>query len=160
MRIKDWKLFEGYYQDSINRLNSIKKEIIDIEANYLAEVKNCLWDLIDDFGAEFIPLDEEDKDKDNPLCVDFEILITIDKLGSLLDTLVECNSKCETHIGKGIDLSWIGMVSKENYYYKLDKFCKLVDEQKSFIDKVEYIRNNIERYYMDDTKGINIIMTV
>jgi len=160
MKIKDWKLFEGYYQDSISKLNSLKKEMIDIEVNYLAEVKDCLWDLIDDFAAEYIPVDEGEEDESDPLCVDFEILITIDKLGDLLDALIECNSKCESHIGKSIKFEWVGMISKEDYYYKLDKFCKGIDDQKSFIDKVEYIRNNIERYYQDDTKGINIIITV
>jgi hypothetical protein len=159
MKIKGWKLFEGYYQDSIKRIEEINKEIVDIRANYLLEVKDCIWDLIDDFGAKYIDESELDENYDS-LCVYFEIESTIDSFNNLLDVLLDCNVKCELHIGKSIKFDYIGIFSKNVSYYNLNNLLNGANIHKSFIHKVEYIRNNIEGYYEDDTNAISIIIVI
>ena len=163
MKIKDWKLFEGYYQDSISKLDSLKKEIIDIEVNYLAEVKDCLWDLIDDFGAEYVPVDEGEEDESDPLCVDFEIVVKPDKFEDLLESLVGCNSKCESHIGKSINFEWVGIVTGTGTYRRLNKVSEWVTKSIPFEDKVDYIHKSINIDEFDEAfglKSICIIITV
>jgi len=169
MKIKDWKLFEGYYQDSIKKLDSLKKEMVDIKSNYLAEVKNCLWDLIDDFAAEFVPVDGVREG--DFLCVDFEIVVKPDKFEDLLDTLVGCNSKCESHIGKSINFEWVGIVTgtgtqTSKGFLRLNKNVQQIaigSESIPFRDKIEYIRKSINIDEFSEAfglKGINIIITV
>lgn len=164
--IKDWKLFEGHYQDLITKINSLKSEISKTKETYLDEVKECLWDLIDDWGA--VHIDEDDlsdhRDSKEDLESTFEIKITGKLKSEFINTLIECNSKCESYIGKGIKIDWIGAVTRTGYIYALTKLLENINSKSDFTEKMSILESSYTNYYNDDpfdaTNGIVLIITV
>jgi hypothetical protein len=149
-RIKNWKLFESVYQDSIDQLDSLKKEIIKVRANYLAEVKNCLWDIIDDFECEYMS-DSVMAQSPERLTCPFKIEFDPDKLEELLNLLIEANNKCLSHIGNPIHFEWIGF-TLHNQQQNLSQTSLSVLLKTDFSKKIDALRVGLSKF-LDDAKS-------
>jgi len=150
-KIKNWKLFESVYQDSIDQLDSLKKEISKVRANYLAEVKNCLWDIIDDFECEYMS-DSVMAQNSERLACPFKIEFSPDRLEELLNLLIEANDKCLSHIGKPINFVWIGFLSFGHSPVPLNITILSVSSKSDFSQKIDALRVGLSKF-LDDVKS-------
>jgi hypothetical protein len=106
--IKDFKIFENSIYDELSsriskKMDQFEMEINDIRSEYHSEVKECIWDLIDD--GDFYILEKETTFRlSKYINSGFYILLHYNNLEKLLTILKDCNKTCKSHLGKEIEM--------------------------------------------------------
>ena len=116
MKIKDWKLFEGYYDDMIQ---SIKK----LKDTYREQVMETLYEVLDDYYYEV----NEDKVNND---IEVNIKLKLKEFETIIKDLSE--TKTKYLVGKDIYLTVIKIDIDSSYYKTLyaDNYGYIISDDK------------------------------
>jgi len=145
--IKTYKLFEGVYQDLKSELDTTLSEykinIKRIKDKYLQDVTDCLVDITDNYQVE-VPISFDDGDgvsfSDSILKAYLQVLVDYDEVGEFMIDYDEVLDKCNSYLGKEIEVVNILILDNNGHYRELyDRTSRIVRRVKSIsdLDKVK-----------------------
>jgi hypothetical protein len=147
--LNNWKVYEGVYGDYIKKIESLELEKEKIKSDYLSEVRDCIWDLIDDWGAENSSLGAHFDDTTDTISTYWDISVSMDitLIGKLLDLMIDVNEVCKSHLGREIEFTSLIAYNKTSFTTLSTIIGNVNDRATSdFVDKGESLRYGMERF--------------
>ena len=95
--IKTYKIFEGVYLDTLNKIDALNDQILEISEEYVKEVSDCFTELTDKYKYK---KDEGGSSPSEYMGVVYDFEVKISEYFDFLDDFEDVYYKLRDHIGK------------------------------------------------------------